>query len=194
MVLELRRRLVHASGSVVPGAYLLDEHVLETGLVTWQVVQALAVAGLVATVFLEAARLYGGLEHAIYDQLTREYEQDAVAGYALYVLSATVVVLAFAPPIAVPAVFMLTIADPISGVLSSGELRTVARPRVLVGMFVVSFLLAVPFVAPLVAAAGAVGATLADGVKPTIRGYVVDDNLTIPIFAAVLMSLTSVVV
>lgn len=186
MPFEIRRRVVHASGAFVPAAYLVDAH-YGVGLVTWRVVQALAVAGLIVTAFLEAARLYGGLEHAIYEQLTREYEQDSVAGYALYVLSSTVVVLVFQPQIAVPALFMLTLADPIGGLLSSGELRSVARPRVLVGMFLVSFALAYPFVPPLAAAAGAFGAMVADGVKPRIRGWVVDDNLTIPILAAVLM-------
>jgi len=187
MSLELGRRLVHASGAVVPGAYLLDEHVLEAGVVTWPLIQAVAIAGLVLTGVLEFARLYGGLEHTFYDRLTREYEQDSIAGYALYVLSGTVVVLLFEPRIAVPALFMLTLGDPVSGMLSSGELRTVKRPRVLVGMFTVSLLLALPFVPVVAAVAGAAGATVADGVKPIVRGFVVDDNLTIPIVAAVAM-------
>lgn len=187
MAFEPGRRLVHASGALVPAAYLLDEHVLELGVVTWRAVQALTVFGLVLVVVLEAARLYGGLELFIYEHLTREYEQDTVAGYALYVLSATVVVLAFDPRIAVPAVFMLALGDPVSGTLSTGELRTVKRPRVLVGMFVVSLALAFPFVPLAAAVAGALGAMVADGVKPVVRGFVVDDNLTIPIFAAVPM-------
>lgn len=184
MSLEIGRRVVHASGAVVPGAYLLDVHVLETGLVTWPAIQALALVGLAVAIGLEAARLYGGLEHAIYDRLTREYEQDTVAGYAMYALSGTVTVLVFEPRLAVPAIFMLTLGDPVSGLLSSGELRRVARPRVLVGMFVVSLLFALPFVPPAVAVVGALGAMVADGVKPIIRGYVVDDNLTIPLVAA----------
>lgn len=187
MAFEPARRVVHASGAVVPGAYLLDRHVLEAGVVTWEVVQGLAVLGLAAVVLLEAARLYGGLELFIYEHLTREYEQDTVAGYALYVLSATVVVLLFDPQVAVPAVFMLALADPVSGALSTGELRAVKRPRVLVGMFLVSLAIALPFVAAAAAVAGALGATLADGVKPTVAGRVVDDNLTIPIFAALPM-------
>lgn len=187
MPFEFRRRLVHASGAVVPGAYLLDEHVLELGLVTWSVVQTLAVVGLVVTIALETARLYGGLEHTIYEQLTRDYEQHTVAGYALYVFSSTVVVLLFEPQIAVPALFMLSLADPISGMLSSGELRKVKRPRVLVGMFVASFVFAYPFVPLVAAVAGALGSTLADGVKPVVGEYVVDDNLTIPVAAAIPM-------
>lgn len=184
MALELGRRLVHASGAVVPAAYLLDTYVLQTGIVTWSTIQLLAVVGLVVTAVLEAARLYGGFEHAIYDRLTREYEQTTVAGYALYVVGATITVFVFEPQIAVPALFMLTLADPVSGILSSGGLRKIARPRVLVGMFTVSFLLAIPFVPPIAAIAGAFGATVADGVKPIVNGYVVDDNLTIPVVAA----------
>jgi dolichol kinase len=187
MAFEVRRRLVHASGALIPAGYLLDQHVLGVGIVTWPVVQVLAVLGLVAVVVLEVARLYRGLEHPIYEQLTREYEQDTVAGYALYVLSGTVVVLLFDPQIAVPALFILTLADPVSGLLSSGEFRRVARPRVFVGMFLVSLALAYPFVPLEAAVVGAVGATLADGVKPVIGGYIVDDNLTIPIVAAVAM-------
>lgn len=185
MSLEPGRRLVHASGAVVPGAYLLDEHVLELGVVTWEVVQGIAAVGLLAVLVLETARLYGGLELFIHDRLTREYEQDTVAGYAFYVLSTALVTLLFEPRIAVPAVFMLALADPVSGVLSSGELRTVKRPRVLAGMFVISFALAYPFVTVAAAAVGALGATLADGIKPVVAGHVVDDDLTIPIAAAV---------
>lgn len=184
---ELGRRLVHASGSVVPGAYLLDQHVLQSGLVTWRVVQAITVAGLVVTAVLEVARLYAGFDHFVYRRLTREYEQETVAGYALYVLGTTVVVLGFEPQVAVPAVFMLALGDPISGLLSGDELRSVKPPRVLVGMFSVCFVIAYPFV-PLVAAAlGAIGGTLADGITLSIGDYVVDDNLTIPFLAASLM-------
>ena len=187
MSLEPERRLVHASGATIPAAYLVDRHVLSTGVVTWRVVQAVAVAGLILATGLEAARLSGTIEHPIYDRLTREYEAETVAGYALYVLSGTVVVLAFDPRIAVPALFMLMLGDPVSGVLSTGELRRLKRPRVLVGMFAVSVAFAYPFVGPLAAVAGAAGATVADGVKATVGEYVVDDNLTIPIAAAAAM-------
>jgi dolichol kinase len=184
MAFEIGRRFVHASGAIVPGAYLLDTYVLETGVVTWGVIQTIAVAGLAVTTVLETARLRGGLEHAVYDRLTREYEQDSVAGYALYVVGATITVFAFEPTVAVPALLMLTLGDPISGMLSSGGLRPIARPRALAGMFAACFLIAYPFVPLAAAVAGALGAMLADGVKPIVRGYVVDDNLTIPVVAA----------
>ena len=44
------------------------------------------------------------------------------------------------------------------------------------------------------ALAGAGAATLADGVKPQIAGRVLDDNLTIPVAAAVAMQLVLTVV
>jgi len=175
---ELGRRVVHASGAVVPLAYVAD-------VATWQQVRLVAAAGLALALLLEALRLFVGLDWAIYERLTREYEEENLAGYALYALSGAVVLWVTPPSVGVPAVLMLALGDPVSGLLSSGELRTVKRPRVLVGMFVVCVLLALPFVPPLAAVAGAAGATLADGVKPVVAGYVVDDNLTIPPLAAV---------
>jgi len=178
MANEVARRLVHASGAVIPAAYVFVD------AVTWEYVRWILIAGTVVTVALEALRLLAGLEWVVFDKLTREYEQDNLAGYALYVFGGTLVGLAFDPQVAVPAMFMLTLGDPVSGLLGSGELRTIKRWPVLVAMFATCFALAVPFL-PLHAAALAAGAaTLADGVKPVVATYVIDDNITIPIAAA----------
>lgn len=175
---EVARRLVHASGASVPAAYLL-------GLVTWEQLRAFVIVGVVATLILELVRLQVGLDWVIFEKLTREYEQENLAGYALYVFSGAAVVLAFEPRIAVPAVLMLMLGDPVSGLAGSGELRQVKRLRVIVLMFVVCLALALPFLPVTVAVLAAAAATVADGVKPIVRGYVIDDNLTIPIAAAV---------
>ena len=174
---ELGRRAVHASGALAPLSHVAD-------ILTWPQVRYAWTAIAVVTLVMEALRLYGGLELALYDRLTREYEQESVAGYALYMISGTPVLWLTPPAVGTPAILMLALGDPVSGLLSSGELRSVKRPRVLVGMFAVCFALALPFVPPLAAVAGALGATIADGVKPIVRGYVVDDNLTIPPLAA----------
>lgn len=178
---EFNRRAVHASGTALPAAYLLD-------LITYEQLRWLLVAGSVVVCCLEALRLFVGLDWRLYDELTREYEQDNLAGYALYTFSGTAVALVFQPAIAIPAILMLTIADPLSGLLGSGELQSMKELSVIAVTFAVCFFIAFPFVAPVPAVCGAFAATLADGVKPVVRGYVIDDNLTIPIAAAVAMA------
>ncbi|SDR28427.1 diacylglycerol/polyprenol kinase family protein [Natronobacterium texcoconense] len=183
---ELKRRLVHASGSGLVALYLLANY-LEVGL-TWDRFQLLMVVLAIGALALEFVRLRVGLDWWIYEKLTREYEQEKIAGYGLYMISMTVVVLLFEPQIALPAMLMLALGDPISGAVSDNTLKRVKGPKVLVTMFVVSAVLAAPFLHeyPFAILAAALGATLADGIKLSIRGYIVDDNLTIPIYASVL--------
>jgi dolichol kinase len=193
---EVARRLVHASTSVVPLSYVLLD------FVTWRRLQFFLVAAVVAGVGLELLRLRARLEWEIFDRLTREYEQDNLAGYYLGAVGMATVALVFPPegadtlvaavaadpsPVAIPAMLMLTIADPVSGLLGSGTLRPAKEGWVLLATFGVATLLAVPFVPSLAAVLGGVAATVADGVKPVVRGYVLDDNLTIPVSAAVTM-------
>ncbi|MFB6165378.1 MAG: dolichol kinase [Haloarculaceae archaeon] len=178
---EVARRLVHASGSAIPLSYVL-------GLAPWHQVRLVLLAGAAVTVVLEFVRLVVGVEWVVFETLTREYEQSNPAGYALYVVSGSLTGLAFAPRVAVPAILMLTLADPISGLLGSDELRTVKRPRVLAVMFGTCALLAWSFVPPAVAVVGGLAGMLADGVKPVIAGYVIDDNFTIPLGAAAAMA------
>ena len=192
---ELRRRGIHLSGTAFPAAYVAD-------LVTYTQLQLLLAGLLGGVALLEFVRLVVGYQHPIYDELTREYEADNVAGYALFFVGATAAVVGFPAWIGVPAVLMLSIGDPISGVLGSAEATTAKETGVLVVMFLVCFALALPFAAPTVgqlpgvavAAAGAAGATFADGIKPVVAGYVIDDNLSIPPTAAVGMWLVSQVV
>ena len=178
---ELRRRLVHLSGTGLPLLYLL-------GLASWTQLGSLLLALSAAAAALETLRLVVGFDWQLFDELTREYERDNPAAYALYVFSMTGVALAFPPRIAVPGMLMLSIGDPVSGVLGANTPGTAKGIGVLGAMFLVCFGLALPFttraaepvVAGAAAAAGALGATLADGLKPVIAGYVVDDNLSIP--------------
>ncbi|OVE83458.1 diacylglycerol/polyprenol kinase family protein [Natronolimnobius baerhuensis] len=183
---ELKRRLVHASGSGLVALYLLANY-LELGL-TWDYFRVLMVVLSLGVIGLEFLRLRVGLEWAIYDKLTRDYEQDQFAGYGYYMVSMTVAVLVFQPAIALPAMLMLALGDPISGAVSDDSLKTVKGPQVLVTMFVVSAIIAAPFLyeSPLAVFAAALGATIADGIKVRIGDFIVDDNLTIPVYASVL--------
>jgi len=184
---EIARRLVHLSGASVPIGHLLAPE-----LVTWRFVQLFLAVALVLVVTLEYIRLSVGLDWAIYDRLTREYEADNPAGYALYIVGIAAVAFAvgtagLTTDIAVPAMLMLAIGDPISGLLGSTDASSVKQLWVLLVMFGVCTLLAAPFVPPVAAVLGGVAATFADGVKPTIAGYVVDDNFSIPVFGAAAM-------
>lgn len=186
---EIARRLVHASGTTVPAAYLLDGAVVGSGLITWRVVQGVFVVGAVVALILEALRLRVGLDWAIYDRLTREYEADNPAGYALYMIGAAIVTVVFppsvAPGLAVAAILMLTIGDPVSGLLSSGGPEGV-KDRFVMGItFAVCLGLALPLLPVRAAVPAAVAAVVADSVKPEVAGYVIDDNISIPIGAAV---------
>jgi dolichol kinase len=193
---EVARRLVHASTSSVPLSYVFLD------FVTWRRLQMFLAAAVVLGFGLELVRLRAGLDWWLFDRLTREYEQDNLAGYYLGGVGMAVVVLGFPPPgadplvgavaanptrVAVPAMLMLTVADPTSGLLSSGTLRPAKQGWVLLATFGVATLLAVPFVPSLAAVLGGGAATVADGVKPVVRGYVIDDNLTIPVSAAITM-------
>ncbi|MFB6205096.1 MAG: dolichol kinase [Haloglomus sp.] len=178
---EVERRLVHVTGALAPASYLL-------GVLTWRELELLLLAGSVIVAALEAARLSGVLDLAIYDRLTREYERENLAAYALYVFSFTLVVLLFRPRVAVPAMLALALADPVSGILGSGELRDVKQGYVLLATFAVATGLASFFVPAVPAVLGGAATTFADGVKPAVRGYVLDDNLTIPPAAAVAMT------
>ncbi|SFR32698.1 Dolichol kinase [Halogeometricum limi] len=177
----MKRRLVHVSGALLPLGYVL-------GVLTWAQLGVVMVGLSVLVGILELLRLRVGLDWAIYDELTRSYEQTNLAGYALYIFSMTAVALVFEPYVAVPGMLMLAVGDPVSGLL--GRTREAGEPKrmtTLGAMFLVCLLVSVPFLLPVAgpvgvgaAVAGAVGATVADGVKPVVRGYVVDDNASIP--------------
>jgi dolichol kinase len=175
---EYERRIVHASGTLVPVAYL-------AGLFPWTAVRYLLVAGGALAVALEFLRLWVGLEWAVYDRLTREYEKNNPAAYALAVVAAAIVVWGFEPPVAVPALLMLTIGDPVAGILSSATSADDTKQLgVVAAMFALCLALAVPFLPPRAAVPAAAVAAVADAVKPRVFGFVVDDNFSIPVGAA----------
>lgn len=177
---EVRRRLVHVSGVVFPLLYL-------GGLLTWPELRIVYLAGLALGAALEFGRLVVGLDWWLFRQLTREYERSNLAGYFLYTLGSTVAVLVFEPRVALPAVLMLCLVDPASGLLATNEFPDPKRPAVLAVTFLLAGLIALLFVPLPAAILGAATTTVADGLTPVVRGHAIDDNLTIPIGAAVAM-------
>jgi dolichol kinase len=177
--MSYKRRLAHVSGTLVPVAYLGD-------VLSWRAVQYLLAAGAVAAVVLEVVRLRVGLDWAIYDRLTREYEQDNPAGYALAVVAAAAVGWIFSPRIAVPAILLLTIADPIAGIIAAADSADTRKSWwVMVATFGVSLAIAVPFLPLWAAVPVGIVVVAADAFKPRLFGFVIDDNVSIPVGAAV---------
>ncbi len=183
---EIGRRLVHASGVIFPGIYLLE-------LTTWTQLGWLLVLGSLIAVGLEVLRLGARVEWWIYDRLIREYEADSVAGYAYYMWSITLVAWAFEPSVAIPGMLMLMLGDPVSGVVHQDGESGVKQWPSLLAMFVVCLVVAIPFATQLLpsiwwgigaASLAAIPATAADAYLLRIGDRIIDDNLTIPIAGA----------
>lgn len=172
---EAGRRLVHAIGVLIPVTYLV-------GLFTWPQIQLALVLGTSGVLVLEFLRLQGVIDWAIYDRLIREYEEDDVGAYVLYAVGMSLVAFIVPPRAAVPAMILLAIIDPIGGILSSRNELGSKQPRVIAVVFALSTGLAMLVDVPLVPAiAGGIATALADGMKPIVAGYVLDDDFTIPV-------------
>lgn len=180
--LDLERRALHLSGSLVPLTYVTD-------VLSWRAVQLVLAAGAALAIALEIIRLFVGLDWTIFERLTRPYERSNPAGYALAVVAAGIVGWTFAPAIAVPAMLLLTVVDPIAGLLSDlDEVDSVDRlksPWVMSATFGVALLVAMVLLPLRAALPVAVVVVVADAVKPRVFGFVIDDNVSIPLSAAV---------
>lgn len=148
--------------------------------------------------FLEFRRLQG----AIKVPFLRDTERKQVGSHAFFMLGTCISVLVFDMGIAIAAILMLTIGDPASSAAhqlskrrsASTEDRDVLfkRPGVILTMFIVSFSVGYLFLGSLaVAAFGGLGAALADGIRLKVSNVVLDDNLTIPLYAGLFMTLAS---
>lgn len=193
--LELGRRAVHTSGVVLPLAYV-------SGLIGWGDLGVLLAVGAITVTVLEFCRLSLGFTHTLYDRLTRPYEEESVAGYALYMFGMAGAWLLFPPTVAVAGMLMLALGDPVSGMLSDATAEETKQLSVLTVMFTTSLVVALPVTIPAlggllgvgVAAAGALGATVSDGTNLTLRGRFIDDNLTIPLASSLCMAAVLLVV
>lgn len=171
---ETGRKFVHTLGAVLPALLIVP-------FIEWIHVTLLIVGVTAIVVAIEVLRLRFGVTLFIHDLLLRDYEQNAPAAYMLYMVGMAIVAVLFEPMIAIPAILMLAIADPLAGIFSANELRPIKRPRALAVMFILCAVFALPFAyeQPLAVVLGAAGGMIADGVKPTIREVVVDDDLTV---------------
>lgn len=191
---EVLRKSIHLSGILIPaGYYFIDRF---TALFWLSLL-------LVVTLHLEWMRLHGYIQYPAI--LLRPLENKKMAGYAYSILAAFLVIALFSRTTAIVAFTMAVIGDTSSGIAGavwgkSANVRQTGLPLkpapIMLVMFLVSLgsgylaslasgLESLPFFS---IALGALGATLADCVPWQIRGRVLDDNLTIPLASAFLIS------
>lgn len=191
LVKEIKRKSIHISGLSVPLGILVFGRTFTALMIALALVLAL---------LLEQGRLKGKIRLPE----VRDHEEEKVAGYIYYIVGSLLTVILFAPMIAVAAMLMLSLGDAASGLVGSvlensnvrgcNERWRVKPIPLVISMFLAclvigylsSGLTRLPFQVYL---AGAAGATIADSVALVFCQRNVDDNLTIPLFAGIMMSM-----
>ena len=193
LVREIKRKTIHITGLSVPVGIVVFGKIYTAGMI--------AVA-LVVALILEAGRLRGRISLPA----TRDHEQEKVAGYIYYIFGSLVTVALFQPMIALTSMLMLSLGDAVSGLVGSVLMNSNVREQnvrwrfkplpIVASMFLAcmaigylsSSLTRLPWEIYLF---GALGATLADSMALVVCNRGLDDNLTIPIFSGIMMSLAA---
>ncbi len=184
---EAKRKAIHLCGIAIPVLYLFFQ-------------RELLILG-----FLLAFLLAGTIEWLRFRGVVslpclREKETKEIGAYVFFLIGAFISIILFEKSIAIVAILMLAIGDAVSALagavvnVDNPELyeKRTKPPEVMLVMFVTSLLIGYLILHSLpVAVCGAIGATIADGVPLRVSGVSIDDNLTIPLFAGVLMSIGS---
>ncbi len=193
LVREIKRKTIHITGLSVPVGIVVFGKIYTAGMIAL----ALGVA-----LILEAGRLRGRISLPA----TRDHEQEKVAGYIYYIFGSLVTVALFQPMIALTSMLMLSLGDAVSGLVGSVLMNSNVREQNVRWRFkplpiVASMFLACMAIGYLSSSItrlpweiylfGALGATLADSMALVVCNRGLDDNLTIPIFSGIMMSLAA---
>jgi dolichol kinase len=194
-VREIKRKTIHVTGLSVPVGILVF------GKIYTAIMIALALA---VALILEAGRLRGRINLPT----VRDHEQEKVAGYIYYIFGSLVTVILFQPMIALTSILMLSLGDAVSGLVGSVLMNANVRGQnvrwrfkpvpIVISMFlaclVIGYLSSSITRLPLeIYLFGAVGATIADSMALIICNRGLDDNLTIPIFSGIMMSIAALI-
>ena len=195
LVREIKRKTIHVTGLSVPVGILVF------GKIYTAIMIALALA---VALILEAGRLRGRINLPA----VRDHEQEKVAGYIYYIFGSLVTVILFQPMIALTSILMLSLGDAVSGLVGSVLINANVRGQnvrwrfkpvpIVISMFlaclVIGYLSSSITRLPLeIYLFGAVGATIADSMALIICNRGLDDNLTIPIFSGIMMSIAALI-
>lgn len=184
--LEIGRRLVHSSGVVFPILYyfVLDRT---------EIMGLLSIAVLIASI-LEFLRIKKGYNNIIFDNLTRDYESNKLAGYHLYLVGMLVASVFYQPVIAMSSMVMVAVCDPIGGILGNAEEDESKSVWVLLSVILSGWIISTPVIlysygintSILLGLVVGVGTGLSDFRKLSIKGYIIDDNLLIPVVSGLM--------
>ena len=198
---ELRRKALHAAGSIFAFAYYFTDR--ETAIIGLAIINAILL-------IVEWQRLKGNIR--LPEILLRPHEKEQVGAYIYFQIAALISVVFFEKTIAIAAILMLSLGDTASGLsgalLNKGNVRYsrkkfTIKPLpivsvmfavcVLIGLIMVSLPLAhdMQYISLLSYVAGALGATLGDAVPFRVQGKPIDDNLLIPLFSGVFMTIAN---
>lgn len=185
---EIKRRIVHSTGVFIPVLYLLN-------IATWTSI-GLIISILTTTVLiLEYYRLKKNYTNIIYKRLTRPYESEKIAGYALYMVGMLIAWILYSPIAAVSGMLLLSLGDPISGII--GSLKNENNKWIIRFSVIIIFaLIILPLniselgytIGTITAILGALSAFVVDEFKPKINGQIIDDNLTIPVVSGLIIT------
>lgn len=193
LIVEIRRKAIHLSGLSVPLSLLLLGRDFTIGFV------ALALA---ISLILEWQRLKGRIRLPE----VRAQEEHKVASFVYYITGCLLCVLFLPKMIAVNAVLLLSLGDTISGlagsVLSNADVRGRkemwgCKPLpIMAAMFSGCLLMGylasgITQLSFPVYLAGAAAATIADGICIIVNGKGLDDNLSIPVFSGLVMTVVA---
>ncbi len=174
------RKLIHFAGILIPVVYLLTDR--KTAL-------AMAAAALAFMTIFEPLRIRGLIKIGIVEANTKESERMRPMGSFFYVLAGLIVIFFFDKSIAVASLFILAIADPLSGLVGRRFGRVHLFGKSLEGttvFFASSFLILSGFSFPIhIAALAAIVAALTE----LFSSWPVDDNLSIPLASASALTL-----
>lgn len=188
--LEIERRLVHMSGIIFPILYLLFLDKVE-------IIGILTLAVIIAS-FIEFMRLKKDYSNVLFDKLTRDYESEKIAGYHLYLVGMLVSSIIYDPLIAICAMFLVAICDPVGGILSDADAEESKSMLPFFGVLLCGFIISSivligeyePYIVGAVSVMAGIGAAIGDFKKLSPNGYIIDDNLVIPVLSGLLSQLT----
>lgn len=184
--LEVKRQLLH----IFLGAILV--FLLNFDLINATIIFIIFIIGLVLSLLSRKFRIpliYRLLQ--IFDR-KKDIEQFPAKGAVFYLFGVFLVVLIFPKDIAMASIMILALGDSVSRLV--GQYGYLKHPfhsekffEGLVAGVIAGFLGALFFVPWLLALIGSIVSMLIEGIDLRIKGFKIDDNLLIPIVAAVVM-------